>query len=48
MNSDSKKQEAEQARSEIQELLLRVDSLPILDSRTEDEILGYDEQGLPR
>jgi len=23
-------------------------SLPILDGRTEDEILGYDDQGLPR
>ena len=27
--------------------LRRVDSLPVLDARTPDEILGYDELGLP-
>jgi antitoxin VapB len=41
-----------QRRSEIlatqlEEILHRVDQLPILDSRTPDEILGYDEHGLP-
>jgi hypothetical protein len=25
-----------------------VDSLPTVDSRPEDEILGYDEHGVPR
>jgi len=25
-----------------------VDALPTLDTRSEDEILGYDENGLPR
>ncbi len=34
--------------SQIEDLLRRVDALPIRDSRPEDEILGYDEQGLPR
>ena len=34
--------------SQIEELLRRVDSLPTLDSRPEDEILGYDEHGMPR
>ena len=34
--------------SQVEELLRRVDSLPTLDSRPEDEILGYDEQGMPR
>ena len=33
---------------QIEDLLRRVDSLPTLDSRPEDEILGYDEQGVPR
>jgi antitoxin VapB len=32
----------------LSEILARVDSLPPLDSRSEDEILGYDERGLPR
>ena len=34
--------------SQLEEILRRVDKLPILDSRTADEILGYDQHGLPR
>ena len=33
---------------QVEELLRRVDALPNLDSRPEDEILGYDEHGVPR
>ena len=33
---------------QVKDILRRVDALPTLDSRTPDEILGYDEQGLPR
>ena len=33
---------------QIEDLLRRVDALPTLDSRSPDEILGYDEHGLPR
>ncbi|HXP16087.1 MAG TPA: type II toxin-antitoxin system VapB family antitoxin [Terriglobales bacterium] len=33
---------------QLEDLLGRVDALPTLDSRTEDEILGYDEHGMPR
>jgi antitoxin VapB len=33
---------------QIADLLRRVDALPTLDSRSPDEILGYDEHGLPR
>jgi antitoxin VapB len=33
---------------QIEDLLRRVDSLPTLDSRPEDEILGYDEHGVPQ
>jgi antitoxin VapB len=32
---------------QLEEILRRVDQLPILDSRDPDEILGYDEHGLP-
>jgi hypothetical protein len=28
-------------------VLRRVDALPVLDDRAADEILGYDEHGLP-
>jgi antitoxin VapB len=34
--------------SQLEDILRRVDQLPVLDSRTADEIVGYDEQGLPR
>jgi antitoxin VapB len=34
-------------REEIEEILRRVDALPVLDSRSPDEIIGYDENGLP-
>jgi len=33
---------------QVDDLLRRVDALPTLDSRPEDEILGYDEHGIPR
>lgn len=32
---------------EVDDILHRVDSLPNLDNRSEDEILGYDSQGIP-
>lgn len=34
--------------AQLEEILQRVDRLPVLDSRVPDEILGYDEHGLPR
>jgi len=34
--------------NQITDLLRRVDALSILDSRPADEILGYDEHGMPR
>lgn len=32
----------------LEDILRRVDQLPVVDSRNADEILGYDEHGLPR
>lgn len=32
----------------LEDILRRVDALPTLDTRSEDEILGYDSQGIPR
>jgi len=34
-------------RRDIEEILARVHALPVLDHRPEEEILGYDENGLP-
>jgi antitoxin VapB len=33
---------------ELDEIALRCAALPVLDERSEDEILGYDAGGLPR
>jgi antitoxin VapB len=33
---------------QLEEILRRVDRLPVIDSRSADEILGYDEHGIPR
>jgi antitoxin VapB len=33
--------------NQIGDLLRRVDALPTLDSRSAEEILGYDEHGMP-
>jgi len=32
---------------QVSDILRRVDALPTLDTRTEDEILGYDKDGIP-
>ena len=34
-------------RAAIEAALARIDSLPVLDDRNADEIIGYDENGLP-
>lgn len=34
-------------RSEIKKIVRRIASRPVLDDRPADEILGYDERGLP-
>ena len=34
-------------REQVEEILRRMDALPILDERSADEIIGYDEHGLP-
>jgi antitoxin VapB len=34
--------------NKVGEILARIDALRVLDSRSADEIIGYDEHGLPR
>ncbi len=48
MTGDPKNQGLEGAKNEIPDILRRVDSLPLLDTRAEDEIIGYDELGIPQ
>ena len=35
-------------RAKIAEICARMGALPVLDDRTPDEIIGYDEFGIPR
>ena len=35
-------------RAAIEAALARIDQLPVLDDRPADEIIGYDEDGLPK
>ena len=34
-------------REQVEEILRRMDALPILDDRSAEEIIGYDEHGIP-
>jgi antitoxin VapB len=45
--ADHFKTEADKMRRELDEILHRVDQLPVLDDRSPEEIIGYDENGLP-
>lgn len=39
--------DSERARSEIARIQARLAEAPVLDSRSDDEIVGYDAHGLP-
>ena len=49
MADDLKREKPTRAKKEldVDDILRRVDSLPVLDPRPADEIMGYDEHGLP-
>jgi hypothetical protein len=48
MASNTRRKKRNQRRGiKVNDVLERVDSLPILDLRSADEIVGYDEHGLP-
>jgi antitoxin VapB len=40
-------QDVEKRREAVMEVLERVWAMPVLDMRSADEIVGYDERGLP-
>jgi antitoxin VapB len=42
-----KEQRRRMVRAEVDDMLRRIDALTVLDPRTPDEIIGYDERGLP-
>jgi antitoxin VapB len=40
--------EREARKARILEILRRMDAIPVIDLRSPDDLLGYDEHGLPR
>jgi antitoxin VapB len=38
----------DQIRAALEEAAARLSAMPVLDPRTADEIIGYDEYGIPR
>jgi antitoxin VapB len=44
----SRQRRSSAVASQLRDILRRVDNLPDLDPRSPDEIIGYDEFGLPR
>lgn len=48
MTDDTGYSKSDLNKDEIKEIFRRVDRLPILDDRTAEEIIGYDEFGLPQ
>ena len=47
MIGESRKK-SKQRKNEIADILRRVDRLPTLDPRSPEEIVGYDEHGIPK
>ena len=42
-----RRRDEESLRRDLDAILARFHALPVLDTRSEDEILGYDDNGLP-
>ncbi len=43
-----KKEDSERRLLEVKKIVQKVAKLPVLDNRTPDEIIGFDENGLPK
>ena len=48
LRREEARQKAPSLRRELAKIRGRCAALPVLDRRSADEIIGYDEQGLPR
>lgn len=48
LSREEARRRAPSLRRELEAIRKRCSSLPVLDARPADEILGYDEHGLPR
>ncbi len=48
LQRERKRGHSPQLRDELRAIAQRCAALPVLDSRSPDEILGYDSHGLPR
>ena len=43
-----KRRQQKHVETRLEEIVKRVRALPVLDNRSPDEIIGYDEHGIPR
>ena len=48
LNREETRRKAPSLRRELAKIRARCAGLPLIDRRTADEIIGYDEHGLPR
>jgi antitoxin VapB len=48
LGKEQRKRSGRRMANELDEIALHCASLPVLDNRTPEEILGYDETGVPR
>ena len=48
LRRETGRRQAPRVADELRAIRKRCSALPVLDSRSADEILGYDERGLPR
>jgi len=48
LRREEARRKAHSLRRELAKIRARCAALPVLDRRSADEIIGYDEQGLPR
>jgi len=48
LGRESERVSYERMRTDVRRVQERIASLPVLDSRSADELLGYDEHGVPK
>ncbi len=48
LRREERKPDDDQLVEDVLEIAKHYSSLPVLDSRSDDEIIGYDERGLPK
>ncbi len=48
LEKERRRRSGRSSANELDEIAVHCSSLPVLDDRSQDEILGYDDSGIPR